>query len=229
MSLPHLLLLEDELPLARLLRESLSRSGYQVTHVTDGQQGLAAFHQTPFTLCIVDVMLPVLDGFAFVRELRRTDPLTPVLFLTAKSLPADVVRGFTVGGNDYLKKPFGLDELLLRIRELLRRTAPPEPAEMLPSVPVGRYTFLPFKQELWFAGQLTAKLSHRESELLRLLVQHQGRILDRSRCLHQLWGNDNFFTARSMDVFISKLRKHLRHDPAVEILNIRGLGYKLIV
>ena len=222
MNLPPLLLLEDELPLARVLSDSLGRSGYQVTHVTDGRQGLAAFHQTTFALCIVDVMLPVLDGFAFVREIRRTDPHTPVLFLTAKSLPADVVRGFTVGGNDYLKKPFSLDELL-------RRTAPTEPAEMPPSVTLGSYSFLPFKQELWHAGQLAAKLSHREAELLRLLVQHQGRILDRQRCLQQLWGDDNFFTARSMDVFISKLRKHLRHDPRIEILNIRGLGYKLIV
>lgn len=229
MNLPHLLLLEDEPALARVLSDSLSRSGYQVTHVTDGRQGLAAFHQTTFALCIVDVMLPVLDGFAFVREIRRADPLTPVLFLTAKSLPADVVRGFTVGGNDYLKKPFSLEELLLRIRELLRRTAPAEPAEIPPSLAIGGYTFLAVKQELWFAGQLAAKLSHRESELLALLVQHQGRILDRQRCLQQLWGNDNFFTARSMDVFISKLRKHLRHDPSIEILNIRGLGYKLIV
>lgn len=228
MNLPHLLLLEDELPLAHILSESLGRSGYQVTHVTDGRQGLAAFHQTTFALCIVDVMLPVLDGFSFVCEIRRTDPHTPALFLTAKSLPADVVRGFTVGGNDYLKKPFSLDELLLRIRELLRRRASAEPEEMPPSVAVGSYTFLPLKQELWFAGQLMAKLSHRESELLRLLVQHQNHVLDRSRCLHLLWGADNFFTARSMDVFISKLRKHLRHDPGVEILNIRGLGYKLV-
>ncbi|MBC6607318.1 response regulator transcription factor [Hymenobacter sp. BT188] len=226
--MPHLLLLEDELPLARILSESLGRSGFQVTHVTDGRQGLAAFHQTTFALCIVDVMLPVLDGFSFVREIRRTDQQTPALFLTAKSLPADVVRGFTVGGNDYLKKPFSLEELLLRIRELLRRSTPVVEAEISPSLALGGYTFFPLKQELVFPGQPITKLSHREAELLRLLVQHQGRVLDRQRCLQQLWGDDNFFTARSMDVFISKLRKHLRHDLGIEILNIRGIGYKLI-
>ncbi|WP_245897399.1 response regulator transcription factor [Hymenobacter nivis] len=225
--LPHLLLLEDELPLARIVRESLERQGFRVTHAADGALGLAAFRREPFDLCIVDIMLPQLDGLAFVAEIRRTNQQVPVLFLTAKSQPADVVQGFGVGGNDYLRKPFSLDELLVRLRELLRRA--PAAAPALPAaVPLGRYVFVPLRQELWLDGQLNARLSHRESELLELLARHQPRPLGRKAALLQLWGDDSFFHARSMDVFISRLRKYLRHDPAVAILNLRGVGYRLV-
>ncbi|MGI4884634.1 MAG: response regulator transcription factor [Janthinobacterium lividum] len=225
--LPHLLLLEDELPLARIVRESLERQGFRVTHAADGARGLAAFRREPFDLCLVDVMLPQLDGLAFVAEIRRTNQQVPVLFLTAKSQPADVVQGFGVGGNDYLRKPFSLDELVVRLRELLRRA--PAAAPALPAaVPLGRYVFVPLRQELWLDGQLSARLSHRESELLALLARQQPRPLDRQAALLQLWGDDSFFHARSMDVFISRLRKHLRHDPAVAILNLRGVGYRLV-
>ena len=224
--LPCLLLLEDELPLARIVRESLERQGFRVTHAANGALGLAAFRREPFDLCIVDVMLPQLDGLAFVTEIRRTNQQVPVLFLTAKAQPADVVQGFGVGGNDYLRKPFSLEELVVRLRELLRR-APAAPA--LPAaVPLGRYTFVPLRQELWLDGQLSATLSHRETELLRLLVAHQPRPLDRQTALLQLWGDGSFFHARSMDVFISRLRKHLRHDPNVAILNLRGVGHRLV-
>jgi len=223
---PRLLLLEDELPLAKILGESLQKRGFAVTHAPDGQQGLALFRQQPFDVCVVDVMLPHLDGFSFVREVRQTNAQLPVLFLTAKSRPDDVVQGFAAGGNDYLKKPFSLEELVVRLQELLRRTGPaaPTPESLL----IGRYLFLPQKQELWLAEQRHAKLSHRESELLLLLVQHKNQVLARKASLLQLWGDDSFFQARTMDVFITKLRKHLKQDPTVEILNIRGIGYKLL-
>jgi DNA-binding response OmpR family regulator len=223
---PHLLLLEDELPLAKILRESLEKRGFTVTHAPDGRQGLEVFRQQAFDVCVVDVMMPHLDGLSFVREIRKGNPQIPVLFLTAKSQPQDVVQGFAVGGNDYLKKPFSLEELVVRLQELLRRQGP---IDTLPDhFTLGRYTFSPQKQELWLAGQLHAKLSHRENELLLLLVQHKNQVLERKASLFQLWGDDSFFQARTMDVFITKLRKHLRQDPTVEILNIRGIGYKLI-
>ncbi len=224
--MPTILLLEDELPLARLLGEALERSGYAVQHCPDGHRGLQACRAAPPDLLIVDVMLPGLDGFEVVRALRPALPELPVLFLTARAATADVVRGFEAGGNDYLRKPFSLDELLLRVRELLRRA---HPAAAVPTaLPLGRYEFRPQRQELWLDGTCTARLSARENELLLLLAHHRKGVLDRPTALRRLWGDDNFFTARSMDVFISRLRKHLRHDPALEILNIRGVGYKLI-
>jgi DNA-binding response OmpR family regulator len=223
---PRLLLLEDELPLARIVRESLERQGYQVHHAANGVLGLAAFQRDTFDLCIVDVMLPQLDGFAFVAEVRRTNQQVPILFLTAKSQPADVVQGFGVGGNDYLRKPFSLEELTVRLRELLRRV--PAMPELPATIALGRYNFIPHKQELWLESELVAKLSHRESELLRLLASHRPHAMARQATLLQLWGDDSFFHARSMDVFISRLRKHLRHDPSLAILNIRGVGYRLV-
>jgi DNA-binding response OmpR family regulator len=223
---PRLLLLEDELPLARIVRESLERQGYQVHHAANGVLGLAAFQRDAFDLCIVDVMLPQLDGFAFVTEVRRTNQQVPILFLTAKSQPADVVQGFGVGGNDYLRKPFSLEELAVRLRELLRRV--PTMPELPATIALGRYNFIPHKQELWLESELVAKLSHRESELLRLLASHRPQAMARQATLLQLWGDDSFFHARSMDVFISRLRKHLRHDPSLAILNIRGVGYRLV-
>ncbi|WP_223649942.1 response regulator transcription factor [Hymenobacter psoromatis] len=223
----HILILEDEPALARLLTDALTRSGYAVATYADGREGLRAAQAAPPDLLLADVMLPGLDGFAVVRELRRTLPDLPVLFLTARGAPADVVRGFEAGGNDYLKKPFSLDELLLRVRELLRRQAPtpPPPAE---AIGLGQFEFRPLRQELWLAGQCVAQLSARENDLLLLLAQHRNGVLDRRACLRQLWGNDDFFAARSMDVYVSRLRKRLAQDPSLEILNIRGVGFKLI-
>jgi DNA-binding response OmpR family regulator len=234
MSLPNLILLEDEPALARLLSDALTRSGYAVTHYADGRAGLRACQLAPPDLLLADVMLPGLDGFGVVRELRRTQPSLPVLFLTARASPADVVLGFEAGGNDYLRKPFSLEELLLRVRELLRRQGTPRsgagPTPLLPAetIGLGAYEFRPRRQGLWLAQACVAQLSARENDLLLLLAQHRNGVLDRRACLQQVWGNDDFFAARSMDVYISRLRKLLRHDPALEILNIRGVGYKLI-
>lgn len=225
---PKVLLLEDEPQLAKIVSESLRSREFEVCHAGSGLQGLDAIRSDSFDVCIVDVMLPLMDGFTFVQELRKTDTHTPVLFLTAKSMTEDVVRGFEMGGNDYLRKPFSLEELVLRIRELLRRNGGIAETHIPDTVMIGAYTFAPHRQKLWHQEELIGKLSHRENELLRLLVQQQNQVLDRKATLLKLWGDDNFFNGRSMDVFISKLRKYLKKDPTVQILNIRGVGYKLI-
>lgn len=219
------LLLEDELQLAKIVSESLQTRGFTVTHVVNGVLGTEAIRKSNFDICIVDIMMPFMDGFTFVEQLRKTDKQVPVLFLTAKSQTEDVVKGYEAGGNDYLRKPFSLEELILRLNELLRRKAGQTPS----STNIGQYTFDMNKQELWFSGRLTGKLSHRENELLTLLIQHKNQVLDRKAVLLKLWGDDNFFNTRTMDVFITKLRKHLQQDPSVEIINIRGVGYKLTV
>jgi DNA-binding response OmpR family regulator len=219
------LLLEDELQLAKIVTETLRSRGFTVTHVVNGVLGMEAIRKNQFDICIVDVMMPFMDGFTFVEGVRKTDKQVPVLFLTAKSQTDDVIKGYEAGGNDYLKKPFSLEELILRLNELLRRKASIRSAV---SEIIGQYTFYITKQELWFNGRLSGKLSHRENELLTLLIQNKNQVLDRKAVLLKLWGDDNFFNTRTMDVFITKLRKHLQQDPSVEIINMRGVGYKLI-
>jgi DNA-binding response OmpR family regulator len=219
------LLLEDELQLAKIVTETLRSRGFTVTHVVNGVLGMEAIRKNQFDVCIVDVMMPFMDGFTFVEGVRKTDKQVPILFLTAKSQTEDVIKGYEAGGNDYLKKPFSLEELILRLNELLRRKASIQSAV---SEIIGQYTFYITKQELWFNGSLSGKLSHRENELLTLLIQNKNQVLDRKAVLLKLWGDDNFFNTRTMDVFITKLRKHLQQDPSVEIINMRGVGYKLI-
>lgn len=226
MNLPKILLLEDEFQLAKIVSETLQSRGFFVTHVNNGRLGLEEFKNFQFELCIVDVMMPFMDGFTFVSEIRKIDQNIPVLFLTAKSQDKDVFEGYGVGGNDYLKKPFSLEELILRIKELLKRNH----FNKLINEPlsIGLYSFYPNRQELIFKDS-RIKLSHKENELLLLLVNHQNQILDRGYTLKKLWGDENPFNARTMDVFIAKLRKHLNLDSQIEIINIRGYGYKLIV
>jgi len=170
--------------------------------------------------------MPFMDGFTFAEQVRKTDKNIPMLFLTAKSQTEDVIKGYESGGNDYLKKPFSLEELILRLNELLRRKAA---IPISSSDEIGRYIFYPNKQELWLDNRMSSKLSHRENELLSLLIQHKNQVLDRKAVLLKLWGDDNFFNTRTMDVFITKLRRHLKDDQAVEIINVRGVGYKLVV
>lgn len=219
------LLLEDELQLARIVTETLRKRDFTVIHVINGVLGMEAVRKSSFDICVVDVMMPFMDGFSFVEQLRKTDKHLPVLFLTAKSQTDDVIKGYESGGNDYLKKPFSLEELILRMNELLRRRSAVQAPE---SVSIGKYTFYSNKQELWFGGQLHSKLSHRENELLNLLIENKNQVLDRKAVLLKLWGDDNFFNTRTMDVFITKLRKRLQLDSTVEIINMRGVGYKLI-
>lgn len=227
MNVPNVLFLEDEAQLAKIVSETLRGRGFLVTHVANGKLGLAAFLHSNYDICVVDVMMPFMDGFTFVSEIRKSNQQVPVLFLTARSQDKDVLDGYGVGGNDYLKKPFSLEELILRMKELLKRsnfygltTAP---------IAVGSYQFFPSRQELLTPEMAKIRLSHKESELLFLLVKNKNQVLDRTQTLVRLWGDDSPFHARTMDVFITKLRKHLRNDPNLEIINIRGFGYKLIV
>jgi two-component system response regulator TrcR len=223
----HILLVEDELFLAKVIKDSLEQNSYRVSHVSDGRSAFRLFQEGRFTLCIVDVMLPQVDGFTLVKQIRTLDNNVPVLFLTARTSTKDVVEGYESGGNDYLKKPFSLDELFLRVKELLKRsnnTNQSIPASLF----IGAYEFNPFKQTLQFSGGEKIKLSYREAQLLQILYNHKNNILDRKHVLLSIWGDDSFFNARTMDVFITKLRKHLRQDSSIEILNLRGVGFKLL-
>lgn len=221
------LLIEDEVALGMIVRDSLEVRGFTVLYAEDGVEGLGLFRQHQPDIVVADVMMPQMDGFTLAQRIRQDNPHVPIMFLTARSQTADVVRGFELGGNDYLKKPFSLDELIVRINALLRRkTTPPQASPTL--LNIGRYQFDPSKQKLGFNGK-EVLLSHRESELLRRLYEQRNQVLERSDVLTELWGDDSFFNGRSLDVFISKLRGHLKEDHQIQIINIRGIGYKLIV
>jgi len=225
---PNILLLEDEPQLAKVISETLVSRGYAVTHLNNGRLGIDAFSQSSgFDLCIVDVMMPFMDGLSFVKELRKTDRQVPVLFLTALAQDKNIVDGYEAGGNDYLRKPFSLQELLLRIKELLKRSDFSYNQNPMP-LTIGAFQFFPHRQDLVHREGHTSRLSNRESELLLLLLQHRNQLLDRKATLIKLWGEDSPYHARSMDVFITKLRKHLQTDPNIDIINVRGHGYKLV-
>lgn len=173
---------------------------------------------------VLDVMMPKKDGFTLAKEIRQENKRIPILFLTAKSQTSDVLEGFNLGGNDYLKKPFSMEELIVRIKSLLNRV---ELQTNIDAIEIGKYLFNYTKQTLEFSNE-TLQLTHREAELLFYLSEKKNELLDRTFILNKLWGNDDFFNARSMDVFISKLRKKLKKDPNIQIINVRGFGYKLI-
>ena len=222
---PKILLAEDEPALGMIVKESLETKGFQVTHCTDGAAAYKQFKSQEIDVLVLDVMMPKKDGFTLAKETREIDSQVPIIFLTAKSQTKDVVEGFESGGNDYLKKPFSMEELIVRINSLLKRKElQNEQAEIL----IGDYTFQFKKQTLKFKEEAYIKLTHREAHLLFHLNQNKNEVLDRSTILNKLWNNDDFFSARSMDVFISKLRKKLKQDERIEIINVRGFGYKLV-
>ncbi len=216
------LLAEDELSLAQIVRESLETRGFIVDLAKDGEEAQNRFSAISYDILVLDVMMPKKDGFTLAKEIRESNREIPILFLTAKSQTKDVVEGFEVGGNDYLKKPFSMEELIVRIKALLNRVH-----SALDTVSIGQYRFDRTQQVLMY-NDIQEVLTHRENELLYHLIQKKNEVLDRSYILKKLWGSDDFFNARSMDVFISKLRKKLKKDPRVQIVNIRGYGYKLI-
>lgn len=222
----RILLVEDEVLLGKIVKESLEVRGFSMYHAIDGKEGLARYRELRPDLIVLDIMMPEMDGISMAREIRKSDAHTPIIFLTSKSQTSDVVKGFESGGNDYLKKPFSMDELIVRIQELLSRNA----ASLSPQsrvFSIGNFTFDYEKQSLK-NGNGQHLLSHREGEILMRLCLYPNQVLERKQVLLDLWGDDNFFNARSMDVFISKLRRYLKDDPTVQIVNIRGVGYKLI-
>lgn len=226
----QIILVEDEPSLAMIIQDSLEHQGYLVQHFGDAETALKAYHQAAPDLLILDVMLPKSNGYELARNIRNTDRLTPIIFLTAKSKVQDLVTGFEAGGNDYLRKPFSIEELLIRVKVLLndQRLLPVKEEDVQTKWQIGRYLFDSNKQTLLLGDQMIA-LTGRESLLLALFCQHQNRLLEKSSILLKIWGDDSFFNSRSMDVYISKLRKHLKKDHSIKIINVRGAGYKLVI
>ena len=223
------LLAEDDHNLGSLLKEYLDAKGYQTSLASNGRDALDRFKKGKFDLCLLDVMMPVKDGFTLAKEIRALDADIPVVFLTAKSMKEDAIEGFTVGGDDYITKPFSMEELLLRLRAILRRTRSQNLAHSTQNeFQVGSYTFDYNRQVLERNGK-PEKLTSKEADLLRLLCLNSNDVLDRSFALTSIWKDDSYFNSRSMDVYIAKLRKYLREDSSVEILNIHGKGFKLLI
>ena len=222
-----ILLAEDEPFLGKVVKESLEKQGYLVELAPDGRRAWELFSSADFSLCILDVMMPYMDGFTLAAKIRHSDVKMPLMFLTAKSDIRDVIEGYASGGNDYIRKPFSLDELFLRVTELLKRTAAVTEAPVNETA-IGSYRFHYNRQELANAAGAVVKLSYKENELLALLLGHKNRVLDRKATLIKLWGDDSYFNTRNMDVYITRLRNKLKDDPSVAIVNIRGFGYKLI-
>ena len=223
------LLVEDEQTLAMIIKDTLEGQGFRIRLAGDGEEGLRLFFEQKPDVLVADVMMPRMDGFEMVRRIRKDDAQTPVLFLTSRSAINDVVEGFELGGNDYLKKPFGMQELIVRIKALAGRVLstaqPPHPQD---TFEIGDYVFTPRTQQLFYQGTTTL-LSYRESEILRRLCVHLDQVVDMRGILLDLWGDDTFFNQRSLHVFITKLRHKLSQDEHIRIVNVRGIGYKLIV
>lgn len=223
----NILLAEDDENLGQLLYSYLKSKGFSVQLAQDGKLALDAFNSGNFTFCIFDVMMPKLDGFSLAKEIRELDKKIPILFLTAKSLKEDKLEGFAIGADDYLTKPFSMEELLARITAISRRL------EIVSEEDEGELTIGTIRYEpeirLLHSNGDTKKLTTKENQLLQLLVKNKGEILDRQATLRAVWGDDNYFNGRSMDVYIAKLRKLLKDDENIEIMNIHGKGFKLII
>ena len=220
----YILLAEDEAALGQIVKESLETRDFRVDLAEDGEKALKLATQNDYDALVLDVMMPKKDGFTLAKEVRLQDDSIPIIFLTAKSQTADVVEGFSIGGNDYLKKPFSMEELIVRIHNLVSRKTLQKNTELLE---IGGYLFNFPKQTLQYRDDELVLLTHREAHLLFHLIKNKNQVLDRSLILNKLWNSDDFFAARSMDVFISKLRKKLAQDESIQIINVRGYGYKL--
>lgn len=224
MSKVKVLLAEDEASLGMIVKESLETRDFIVFHAVNGEEALQIYNTEKIDILVLDVMMPKKDGFTLAQEIRSENKQIPIIFLTAKSQTSDVLEGFHKGGNDYLKKPFSMEELIVRIKALLNRI---ELKNNVDNIKIGQYSFNFTKQTLTYLDN-SVQLTHREAELLFYLFEKKNEVLDRTFILNKLWGNDDFFNARSMDVFISKLRKKLQNDENIKIINVRGFGYKLI-
>jgi two-component system OmpR family response regulator len=222
-----ILLAEDDSNLGILLKNYLTAKNYETTLVRTGTQALDIFSSGSFSLCIFDIMMPEMDGLTLAKEIRLSNQDIPIIFLTAKNQQEDIIEGFISGADDYITKPFSMEELLYRIEAILRRTGTSTVSVKEGPYSIGNFLFDPLKQLLSHKGK-TIKLTTKESELLDLLYKHHNEILERNYALKSIWIDDNYFNARSMDVYISRLRKYLSKDPSLKILNVHGKGYKLI-
>lgn len=224
MILPKILLVEDNDTLGYVLQEYLELKGFEVVLAKEGKQGLSAFKKNRFDLCILDVMMPELDGFSLAGQIKNMEPKIPIIFLTAKALKVDVLKGFNLGADDYIIKPVEEEELVARIKAVLRRSKQEE--TIAETFGIGVYTFDFSNQKLIYKSQ-ERQLTEKEAHLLKLLCQHKGKLLSRQVVLKNLWNQSDYFTRRSMDVFISRLRKYLSEDPSIQITNVYGSGFIL--
>lgn len=222
-----LLIVEDDPNLGQILSEYLNMKGYQSFLFRDGKEGLAAFNAQAYDCCLLDVMMPKMDGFTLAKEIRKLDKKVPFLFLTAKSMKEDKLQGFKLGADDYITKPFSMEELLMRLNVIFRRSGKGEQTQS-DTFKLGALTF-DNKNHVLVNGKTSVKLTSKEAELLNLLCQNINSTLDRSAALKIIWGDDSYFNARSMDVYIAKIRKHLKDEPKVRIITIHGQGFRLVV
>lgn len=228
MSKTKILYVEDEMFLAKIVKESLESRGYEVLLEMDGGEAVARFNADPPDICVLDIMLPNKDGFSIAEEIRQVNTGVPIIFLTAKTQTTDLVKGFHTGANDYIRKPFSMEELIVRIENALRSKHNNNIAGVQKdNIAIGNYLFNPNRQTLTDASE-EKRLSFRESELLRLLYENRERVIDRRDILNVLWGSDSFFNSRTLDVYITKIRGYLKNDPALQIITVKGIGYRFV-
>ena len=227
MSDKKILLVEDDVNLGSILCEFLILKNFQVDLCKDGEEGLEKFKKIEYGLCLLDVMMPKKDGFTLAKEIRGINKSIPIIFLTAKSMQKDKIEGLKLGADDYITKPFNTEELLLRINAILKRSSSVSEARKNTTYTVGKYSFDYSKRELKFKRAVHS-LTYKEAELLRLLCDNKNSILRRELALKEIWTEDNYFTSRSMDVYITKLRNYLKSDRSIQIENVHGVGFKLI-
>ncbi len=223
----RIFLVEDDMNFGSVMKSYLEMNDYKVQWVNDGRGAVDTFLKGNYDLCILDVMLPHIDGFSIGSEIKKLKPTTPVVFLTAKTLKEDVIKGFSVGADDYITKPFDSEVLIYKIKAILKRNMEEQGNDFPEFIEIGKYTFDYKKRSLKFSSNDDIKLSPKEAELLKFLIQSKNKVLDRNYTLEKIWGEQGYFTARSMDVYITKLRKYLKDDPDLEIVNIHGSGYIL--
>lgn len=227
----RILYVEDEPFLGKIVKESLESRQFEVHWIADGAEVMEAFERLRPDVCVLDVMLPHRDGFSLGRDIRARHPQVPIIFLTAKNQTEDVLQGFDSGGNDYLRKPFSQEELIVRIRNLVALTKGSAAVASRPEqegIRLGRFAFFPLRQELLLDGQPLRQLSHRESQLLEMLAIKPNAVVERKDILKQVWGHDSIFNSRNLDVYITRLREHLKEDAVVQILTLKGVGYRLV-
>lgn len=223
-----ILYVEDEPFLGRIVKESLESRDFEVVMVTDGKDALQEFRQAQPHICVLDVMLPSKDGYTIAKEIRKASPDMPIIFVTARIQTEDLIKGFESGGNDYIRKPFSMEELIVRVNNLLQLKHPPRNGSAQESIAIGSYEFVPMRYELRFRDTVK-KLSHRESTLLQALAENKNATILRKDILIKLWGDDSFFNSRNLDVYVTKLRDYLKDDPSIEIITIKGIGYHFAV
>jgi len=226
----QILLVEDDDNFGTVLRDYLQLNGYKVVLTRNGLEGFEKFKKNEFDICILDVMMPYKDGFTLAKEIRSIDKITPIVFLTAKSMKEDVLKGYKIGADDYLTKPFDSEILLKKLEVLIQRTQKNiKKSKPKSRILIGDFIFNPRLRTLIYKKDEPTNLSPKENQLLLMLVENQNDLLPRNKALEEIWSDDNYFTSRSMDVYIAKLRKYLRQDASVEIVNIHGEGFRLIM